>query len=135
MPKRPLALSIIGWWMVISAVFGLYSIVTMGSNPMVLRMLEQMHVSLAFQQAIAAVGMVVALASAYGLFKGQPWSRLLYVGWNIVGLCIALVTSPIKSLIIFSVLIVAVIAYFLFRAEADRYFAASAFQLRRTGAQ
>lgn len=131
MEKRPLSLTIIGWWMVISAVFGVYGVVTMGSNPTVVRMLEQAHLSLAFQQAVTGIGVVVALACAYGLFKGQPWSRVLYVGWSIVGLVIALVTSPIKSLILFSVAVVAVIAYFLFRPQADDYFAAGKFALRR----
>src|SRR5215213_1201742 len=135
MEKRPLSLTIIGWWMAISVLFGIYSLVTMGSNPIVLRMLEQIHVSLAFQQALAAIGAIVAAVSAYGLFKGQPWSRLLYIGWNIVGLVIALAISPVKSLIIFSVALVAVIGYFLFRADADRYFAADKFALRRKHAQ
>ena len=131
MQNRPLPLTIIGWWMLISAVFTTFSVATMGSNPMVLGMLEQMHVSLQFQQALGAIGVIVALASAYGLFKGQPWSRVLFLGWSIVGTAIAAVTSPIKSLLIFSAIIVVAMAYFLFRGDANRYFAAKGLQLTR----
>jgi hypothetical protein len=134
MEKRPTSLTVIGCWMVISAVMTTLSIATMGSNPMAMRMLEQMHVSLQFQQALGAVGAIVCAASAYGLFKGQPWSRVLYVAWSIVGTAIASVTSPIKSILIFSVIIVAAIAYFLFRGDANRYFAAKGLQLTRNDA-
>jgi hypothetical protein len=131
MEKRPLPLTIIGWWMIISALLTAVSIATMGSNQVAMRMLEQMHVSLQFQQALGAAGVIVALASAYGLFKAQPWSRVLYIAWSIISTAIATVTSPIKSVLIFSVIIVLAIAYFLFRGDANRYFAAKGVQLKR----
>ena len=35
-----------------------------------------------------AGGAAVALVSAYGIFKGLPWSRVLYVGWSVIALAI-----------------------------------------------
>lgn len=134
MQNRPLSLTIIGCWMIFGALAGLYSALTIRSNEVAMRMIEQMHVSIAFQQTIAVIGGVVGLACAYGLFKGQPWSRVIYVGWSIVGLAIALFTSPFMSILAISAIVLAVVAYFLFRPTADGYFAAKGLQLQRTDA-
>jgi hypothetical protein len=131
MEKRPLSLTIIGWFLVITAIFGLYAALTMASNPVAMRMLEEMHTSLRFQQAMGVVGTIIALACAYGIFKGLPWSRVLYVGWGIVGLIIGFFTSPMKSVLILSLVFLAVIGFFLFRPVADRWFAAKGLQLQR----
>ncbi len=134
MEKRPLSLTIIGCWMIFGALAGLYSSLTIRSNALAMRMIEQMHMSIALRQTMAVIGCVVGLACAYGLFKGQPWSRVIYVGWSIVGLAIGLFTSPFISIMIISVIVLAVVAYFLFRPAADRYFAAKGLQLQRTDA-
>lgn len=131
MEKRPLSLTIIGWWMVLAALFTGYSILTMGSNPVAMRMIEQMHVSLLFQQILGAIGIIVSLVSAYGLFKGLPWSRVLYIGWAIIALGFGLVTSPVKSINLLSAIFFAAIAFFLFRPSANRWFAARGLQLQR----
>jgi hypothetical protein len=131
MEKRPLSLTIIAWFLLITALFSLYNVLTMGSNEMAMRMLEQMHTSLRFQQILGIIGSVIALASAYGIFKGLPWSRVLYVGWSIIGLGIAFFTSPMRSVVIMSVVFVLVVVFFLFRPVADRWFAAKGLQLQR----
>ena len=131
MEKRPLALTIIGWFLIIGGLFSAYSALTVGSNEMALRMMEDSGMSLRFQQALAVIGALVGLVSAYGIFKGLPWSRVLYVGWSVVTIVIALFTSPFKGMLLLSVAIVAVIAYFLFRPDADAWFAAKGLQLQR----
>ena len=103
MQNRPVSIIVIGIWMIFSAVVGLFGAVTMQSNPIAQQMIEQMHMNVAFQQAVGIIGAIVAAACAYGLFKAQPWSRVLYVGWSVIGLAIAFVTSPMKSMVIVSV--------------------------------
>ncbi|MEO6361396.1 MAG: hypothetical protein ABIO43_12620 [Sphingomicrobium sp.] len=134
MEKRPLSLTIIGWFLMISAVLSLFGTLTMGSNPVAMKMLEQMQVSLAFQQAMAVIGAVVAAISAYGIFKGLPWSRVLYAGWSVIGLVVGFFISPAKLVMLLSVVFAAVIIYFLFRPAADRWFAAKGLQLQRGAA-
>jgi hypothetical protein len=131
MDKRPLSLTIIGWFLVVTGLFGAYAALTMGSNEMARQMMADNGMSLRFQQALGVIGAVVVLASAYGIFKGLPWSRVLYVGWMIVSILIGLVTSPFKGMLMLSVLFVVVIGYFLFRPEADEWFAAKGLQLQR----
>jgi hypothetical protein len=88
MQKRPLSMTIIGWFLIVFSLFGLYGILTMGSNPVAMKMLEQAHISLLFQQVWGVINCIVTLICAYGILKGQPWSRVLYVGWGIVGIVV-----------------------------------------------
>ncbi len=131
MDKRPLSLTIIGWFLIVTGLFGAYASLTMGSNEMARQIIADSGMSLRLQQGLAVVGAIVVVASAYGIFKGLPWSRVLYVGWMILSLAIGLLTSPFKGMLMLSVLFVVVIAYFLFRPEANAWFAAKGLQLHR----
>src|SRR5438067_2177696 len=113
MEKRPLSLTIIGWLLVVFTLLGIYSVVTMGSNPVAMKMLEQMHISLAYEQAWSVLGAVVNLACAYGILKGLPWSRVLFVVWGVIGLVVGFYISPIKYVLVFSLIFLVVIAAFL----------------------
>ena len=131
MQKRPLSMTIIGWFLIIIALFGLYGAVTMRSNPTAMKMLEDMHASLLFQQIWTVIGSIVTLICAYGILKGQPWSRVLYVAWGIVGLVVGFVTSPMKGLLIVSLVFLVVIGGLLFSLTGNQWFAARGLALRR----
>ena len=133
MGKRPLSLTIIAWFLVVTALFGLYGAATMGSNPLVMKMIEQSGVSLLVEQVWGAIGSVVTLAVAYGIFKGQPWSRVLYVVWGIIGLVVGYFISPMPLVLMLSVVFLIVISAFLFRDRANEWFAARGFALHREG--
>ena len=131
MAKRPLSLTIIAWFLVMVALLGLYGSITLGSNPAATKMLEQTHVPLLFQQVWGAIGCVVTLACAYGIFKGQPWSRVLYVVWGVIGLVVGFFTSPMKAVLVLSLVFLVVISIFLFSNAANDWFSARGFMLKR----
>jgi hypothetical protein len=131
MEKRPLSLTIIGWLLIVLTLFGLYSILTMGSNPMAVKMLAQMHVTLLFQQVWGTINCVITLICAYGILKGLPWSRVLYLVWGVIGMGVAFYTSPIKSLVVFSIIILVVICAFLWTNNANDWFSARGLMLKR----
>ena len=133
MGKRPLSLTIIAWFLVVTALFGLYGAATMGSNPLVTKMIEQTGIPLAVEQVWSVVGCVVSLAVAYGIFKGQPWSRVLYVAWGILGIVVGYFISPMPLVLMLSVVFLIVISAFLFRDRANEWFAARGFALHREG--
>ena len=133
MANRPLSLTIIGWFLIISGLFGLYGALNIRSNEIAMRMIEDMGMSVGLQQAVSVFGALIALACAYGIFKGQPWSRVLYVGWAVISLAIGFATSPMRGVILLSFLFVAVVAFFLFRPAADEWFRAKGLQLQRSG--
>jgi hypothetical protein len=131
MAKRPLSITIIGWLLVVFSLFGLFGVFTMGSNPEITKMLERTGGSLMFQQVWGVISAIVTLVCAYGILKGQPWSRVLYVGFGILGLAVAFFTSPMKSLLLISLLFLVVIGVFLFSLKGNEWFAARGLALTR----
>ena len=132
MEKRPLSLTIIMWFLVILAVLGVVGIVMSASNTAVAaKMAEQSKVPLAYQHVWSAISAVVMLVVAYGIFKGQPWSRVLYVAWGIIGLIVGFITSPMKGLLIFSLVLLVVIGGLLFSLTGNQWFAARGLALKR----
>lgn len=133
MTKRPLSLTIIAWVLIVLTLFGLFGVFTMNSNEVAMRMLQQMHISLALEQAWGVVGALVNLACAYGILKGQPWSRVLYVVWGIIGLVVSFYISPIKSAVVLGLVFLVVISIFLFTEKANEWFSARGLMLKREG--
>ncbi|MFL6726352.1 MAG: hypothetical protein ACJ8FS_07555 [Sphingomicrobium sp.] len=131
MEKRPLSLTIIASLLIVFSLIGLYGIVTMGSNPVGMKMLAQMHIPLIVNQIWGAVGAIVNLAVAYGIFKGLPWSRVLYVVWGVIGLIVSAYISPIKAAVVLGLVFLVVIAAFLFTNTANDWFSARGFMLKR----
>ena len=131
MEKRPLSLTIIAWILIIFALLGIYSSVTISSNPQAMKMLEQTHVPLIFNQVWGVIGSIVTLIVAYGIFKGQPWSRVLYVVWSLISLVVGFFTAPMKAILVLSLIILVVLCIFLFGEKANDWFSARGFMLRR----
>jgi len=127
-------LTIIGWWLAISAVLTAYSVLTIQSNTLAMQMLEKAGASLALHRMVGVVGTVVAVICAYGVLKGLPWARVLYVVWGVIALATTAFIMPIISVMAMSAVFLAIIAFFLFRPVADEWFAARGFQLHRNEA-
>jgi hypothetical protein len=131
MAKRPLSITIIAWLLIALTVLGLVGAFTMGSNPAMTKALAQMHMSLGVYQAWVVLNAVVTLVCAYGFLKGLPWSRVLYVVWGVIGLVVGYYTSPMKAALLVSLLILVVVAFLLFRENANDWFQARGFMLSR----
>ena len=134
MEKRPLSLTIIAWVLVVLSLLALVGVFTMASNPTMLKAMQQMHVPLAFEQAWTVLGVIINLIVAYGIFKGQPWSRVLYVVWGIIGLIAGFFISPMKAALVLSLVILVVISIFLFGEKANDWFSARGLMLKREAA-
>ena len=133
MTKRPVSLTVIAWILIVLGLFGLYGAATLGSNPMAAKMLAQSPVPLVVNQLWSALGAVVGFIVAYGIFKGQPWSRVLYVVWSIIQILVGLYISPMKALLVVSVIVLVVFCIFLFSEKANEWFSARGFMLKREG--
>jgi len=133
MEKRPLSLTIIAWLLIALSLLALIGTFAMQSNPQMVKMQEQMHTPVLFQHAWTVLGVIIDLIVAYGIFKGQPWSRVLYVLWGIIGLVVGFFILPQKAYLVFSLIVLVVISIFLFSAKANEYFSARGFMLKREG--
>jgi hypothetical protein len=122
MDKRPTSLTVIAWIIIIGALFALYSSFTLTSNPYASRMLEQSPFPVSVHVGFSVLGAILTAIAGYGVLKGYPWSRWLYIGWSIVSLVFALVTVPIISVLVISVLFLIVVVFFLFRPAANDWF-------------
>jgi hypothetical protein len=131
MEKRPLSLTIISWVLIVLTALGLVAAFTAGSNPAMTKALEQMHMSLAMYQAWVVINSAVTLVCAYGFLKGYPWSRVLYVVWGVIGLVVGYSISPMKAAVLISLVVLVVVAFFLFRENANDWFQARGFMLKR----
>lgn len=123
--ERPTSLTIIGWLLIVFAVFGLINQMMMGDNPVAQQMLAESQLSPSIHLAMGIIGALVSLASGYGILKGLNWSRFLYVGWGVLAVIISFVTTPFTSILLLSLMVIAIIAFFLFRPAANAWFARS----------
>ena len=135
MAKRPLSIAIIAWFLGVFSLLGLYGVMTLGSNPQAQKVLEQTNMSLQFLQIWGAIGAIVTIIAAFGIWKGLPWGRVLYVVWNVIGIAVSFYTSPQQAMIFVSILIFVVIAAFLFTNRANEWFQARGLALTREPAR
>lgn len=133
MAKRPISLTIIAWLLIILSVLALIGTFALQSNPQMMKMQAQMHTPLLFQQAWTVLGVIIDLVVAYGILKGEPWSRVLYVVWGIIGLIVGFVILPQKGYVVFSLVILVVFSLFLFSEKGNDWFSARGLMLRREG--
>jgi len=133
MEKRPLSLTIIAWVLIILSLLGLVGAFTAQSNPAMVKAIDQMHISMPIYLAWTALGVLINLVVAYGILKGQPWSRVLFVVWGVIGLVVGFFITPMKAALVLSLVILVVIGAFLYTAAANDWFSARGLMLRREG--
>ena len=124
--QRPTSLTIIGWLLIVFGAFGLISQLTMQNNPAVQQMLAESPLPASAHLALGIIGGLVGLASGYGVLKGLNWSRYLYVGWGVIGMLISFLAVAFTSIMIISLIVFGVFAFFLFRPAANAWFTGEA---------
>lgn len=122
MNKRPLSVTIIGWFLIVTSIFSLFSALMMGSNPQVSAMLAESPLPQSVHEIVGIIGGLISLVSGYGILKGFNWARILYIAASVAGLLFSLLTVPMVSIIVLGVVMLAVIAFFLFRPAANDWF-------------
>ena len=129
MKKRPFILTLIGWFLIVMSVFGIFRSFFMGGDEFVMgsdgfihSMLDESPLPLEVHQAIEIVRSVITLVCGFGILKGWNWARYVYVGTGVLGLALNLVTFAIKSILLLDLVLVGMIAFFLFRHAASAWF-------------
>ncbi len=126
MKQRPLSVSIISWFLIVSALLSLPSQVMLMNNPKALEMTEKIMalspIPVPIQYFILYAGLLILIFTGVGMLRGSNGSRWLYVIWAGVGSIIGLATSPIKLVMAPSILFYFIILFFLFRPKANDFF-------------
>ncbi len=122
MKKRPDSISIIGWYMIVSAIFSFFSIAISLYMPMSREILKMNPVPIPVQILIGFLSAAFSLITGFFMLKGKNWTRWFYLIWMSCSLIYSVFASPMKFLLIPGLLIVILILYFLFRPTASAYF-------------
>ena len=121
--KRPTSVTIISWILIISGGLSLITSIAAMNMPMVKEVMSRSPVPVPVQYVLMYVGVLISVGCGLALLKGKNWGRFLYVVSRIFGLFLGLAISPTKKIAIIPwIVVVGVIAYFLFRPKANEYF-------------
>jgi hypothetical protein len=91
MHERPLSVTLIGGLLIFAGAAGL--LFYHHPSPM-LRAYVEVVAGTADSAAMLLAGLLVAICCGAGMLMGWGWSRLVYLGWNAVGLADRLLQSP-----------------------------------------
>jgi len=125
MVYRPTSVTVIGWLILVFGILGSLSIPMMFviRSPAVAEAMAKNLMPIPIQYAIAIVGVGVQLVSGYFILCGKNWARLLYVIWSAFGLANGFFSTQMKIAMSPSIVIFFLIAFFLFRPDANAFFA------------
>lgn len=122
MKARPLSISIISWFLIVTSVIALISTAFSYNNPEVIKIMELSALPITLQFLLAFTGLSITMLSAILMFKANNIGRFLYTGWVVISFIITLVTSPLTLMLIPSLVVSSIMIFFLFRPKANEYF-------------
>jgi hypothetical protein len=120
--QRPTSLTIIAWLLMVSGAFGVVSNWAMQDNPVMVAMISESPFPAWLHKWLGVLGAFVSLICGYGILKGMNWSRYVYVAFSVIGIGITLVAFGAISLVLLSLVFLAVVVFFLFRPAANAWF-------------
>lgn len=125
MKKRPLSVSIIGWYEIVSSGLGLIGLgftLYAFTSPNTRQIMANLPLPIGIQLTISSLGPLIFLACGIGLLRRSNWARYLLTGWSLFSLAIGLYAAPARWWIAPSVAIFALKTFYLFRRAANAWF-------------
>ncbi len=127
MRTRPTSITVVAWILILMGAISLVTTTLMinpvMTNPATRELLSKSPIPVSVQYAMTYVALLVMLVSGIAILKGRNWGRWLYVVGTVLGFLIGIITSPVKSAMIPGFVVFVVVAFFLFRSKANKYFA------------
>ena len=122
MKERPTSVTVISWILI---VMGALSLVT-GTLGMLMpetkEIMKKSPIPFNVQIIMMYASLTISIVCGAAMLKGKNWARYFYVISSAIGIIIGFLTSPMKGLMVPSLIFIIVIAIFLFRADANEYF-------------
>lgn len=119
---RPISVTIVGWWLVVTSLFGVYSSATMHTNPVAVQMLSGSSIPLQAQEIFGVINGFALAICGVAVLKGMSWARLAFVSWSFVGFVFGILSIGFLWSALLSGLGVGVIMFFLSRPKANEWF-------------
>ena len=122
MKKRPTSITVIAWILIAMGGISLITSTFMINSPVARDLMSKSLIPIPIQYVMSYIGLLIMIVSGVAMLKGCNWARFLYVIWSIIGFVVGIATSPMKAAMIPSLVVFAVIAFFLFRPKASAFF-------------
>lgn len=122
MKERPISITIISWFLIVTNIMSVIVTLVNINNPDVKAMMQLSALSLEVQYLMMVIGLIISISCGFLMLSGNVIGRNLYMVWTILSLYIALFTSPLKTLLIPGIIFFMVVAFFLYRPKANQYF-------------
>jgi hypothetical protein len=124
MNKRPTSVSVIAWILIVMGCISIIMTISMTNNPTAVELMKKNPLPIPLQYAINFLGLGIMIASGAAMLKGLNWGRLLYITWTLIAIIIGLFTSPMKAMLLPSLVFLVIVIFFLFRPKANEFFKA-----------
>jgi len=126
MRTRPTSITVIAWILIVTGGISLVTttlmIDTIMTDPAARELMSKSAIPVPVQYAMTYAVLLVMLVSGIAMLRGQNWGRWLYVIGTALGFLIGIMTSPLKEAMIPGFIVFAVVTFFLFRPNANKYF-------------
>ncbi len=129
--KRPLAVSIVGWYLVIASVGSLVTLPFILYFPEGLEAYRKAGISPTTAAITAIVGALVCAVAGIAMMRGRAWGRTLWFAYGVLSLFYTAWLYKFQSMAIVVILpgiVVALTIYFLTRPHVNAYFAGEVWQ-------
>ena len=129
--KRPLAVSIVGWYLVIAAIGSVITLPFILHFPEGLEAYRKVGISPLTAAITAIVGSVISAIAGVAMMRGRVWGRTLWSAYGVLSLVYTAWLYKFQSLALVVVLpgiVVALTIYYLTRPQVNAYFAGEEWQ-------
>lgn len=125
MIRRPISVTVISCIQIATGILSLLGITIrfVRDGSIAYEVIADSPVPVPIQYLMSFVGMAVLVVCGYFMLKGKNWARWLCVGWGVVGLLFSVTTSPMTWMLVPGTIYLIIVAYFLFRPDANQFFA------------
>jgi hypothetical protein len=124
-PKRPLSLSILGWFFIVSDALNLIYQPMMLNSPTSVALLSQYRVPVGVTILVGMTVSLLCLVAGIAILKAKEWGRSLYVCASLAGIAVSLATMPSSYALVAVLpvmLLLGLFVFLLYRAPATAYF-------------
>jgi hypothetical protein len=120
--ERPVSVTIICWLLIGLSVYQIATLGTTLNEQHTIDLMQKITAPAWLQYTMLYLGIGVTIGCGIAMLAGQPLGRLVYVGWNIAAAFYGLATLPHKTMVVPGLVLFGILAFFLFRPDANRFF-------------
>lgn len=121
---RPLSVSIIAWYLIVTSVITILSLPSSLSNPVAQKMMEGTSISPTMVILMSIIGILVNIVSGIGMLKAKEWGRKTYFIGTPLLILFGLISYTFKFALfqIMAIVVYSLVVYFLTRKVVLAYF-------------